>query len=116
MNTIFHDRAYAESEQILSNVRQNLENCLEARDIKERNFQEWAKQQGIKEFVIARLRRYPPQGFREQVIVTDHLSVITLLCAYMGISVSGAMLEVLTVEEHREIFRKMSVPNSGTWT
>lgn len=116
MNTIFHDRAYAESAQILSNVRQNLDNCLEARDIKERNFHEWAKQQGVKEFVIARLRRYPPKGFREQVIHTDHLSVITLLCAYMGISVTGAMSKVLTVEEHRDIFRKMSSPNSGTWT
>jgi hypothetical protein len=115
MSTIFHDRAYAESAQILSNVRQNLENCLEARNIKERNFHEWAKQQGIKEFVIARLRRYPPQGFKEHVIQTDHLSVITLLCAYMGISVSTAMSRVMSVEEHREIFRKMSVPNSGTW-
>lgn len=38
--TIFYDRAYAESEQILSNVSRNFENCLEARNIKERNFHE----------------------------------------------------------------------------
>lgn len=112
----YQEKAVADSVQILSNVRQNLENCLEARGIKERNFHKWAGQQGVKEFVVARLRRYPPKGYKDQSIRTDHLIVITLLCAYMGISVSTAMSRVMTVEEHREIFRRMHLPASGAWT
>lgn len=113
--TLFAKQAYSDSEAILSNVRQNLINSLQARGLTERHFYEWAKQQGVKEVVIARYKRYPPIGFNMNTIDSDHLSAVCLCARYMNVSPERAMFGVMSVEQHR-IEQKRVPSASNTWT
>ena len=99
MNTYsgFRDKAYSDSSRILANVRENILNSLYARKLKQKNFYEWMKQQGVTEVRLDRIKKYPKDGETQ----TDHLSVICLCATYMNISAEEAMFKVLTPEQHR---------------